>query len=143
MSSTDTPVPTTLSTGYFTYPKLYRRDIEDFYFGSWICAGRVAHGWSYGLYGFLMGAPHLDESNFRHQYYPLHEVAKPGFQAIDVTCGIFTNREDWAIVDLSQAHIQSRSYTRGPYSCREELLHSFNQTSVSGCLDNLQSACSD
>ena len=37
-----------------------------------------------------------------------------------------TNREDWGIEELSQAGIQSRAYTPGPYSSREELLHVFD-----------------
>jgi Rieske 2Fe-2S family protein len=60
------------------------------------------------------------------------EMAKPGFQANDaIDFWDLTNREDWAIVELSQAGIQSRAYTPGPYSRREELLHSFDQTIVS------------
>jgi Rieske 2Fe-2S family protein len=130
-----TPVPTvkkTLPARYFTDPEIYRREIEHFYYRTWICAGRIGqideagkyflrnvcgesiivtrdgagvpqafynvcrhrgtrmltategklpgriqcpyHGWSYGLDGCLMGAPHMDESNFRHQDYPLHGV---------------------------------------------------------------------
>jgi Rieske 2Fe-2S family protein len=38
-----------------------------------------------------------------------------------------TNREDWNIVELSQAGIQSRAYTPGPYSPRESLLVAFDQ----------------
>ena len=38
-----------------------------------------------------------------------------------------TNREDWRIVELSHAGIESRAYTPGPYSAREELLHLFDQ----------------
>ena len=33
---------TTLPARYFTDPEVYRREIEDFFFGSWICAGRAA-----------------------------------------------------------------------------------------------------
>jgi glycine betaine catabolism A len=32
------------------------------------------HGWSYGLDGRLLGAPHMDERTFRHEEYPLHPV---------------------------------------------------------------------
>ncbi|HEV8042562.1 MAG TPA: aromatic ring-hydroxylating dioxygenase subunit alpha [Bryobacteraceae bacterium] len=42
-----------------------------------------------------------------------------------------TNREDWGIVELSQAGIQSRAYTPGPYSRREELLHQLDQNIIS------------
>lgn len=37
-----------------------------------------------------------------------------------------TNRQDWHISELSQAGIQSRAYTPGPYSARESLLHAFD-----------------
>jgi len=39
-------------------------------------AGRIQcpyHGWSYGLDGRLIGAPHM-EADFRHEDYPLHSV---------------------------------------------------------------------
>jgi Rieske 2Fe-2S family protein len=32
------------------------------------------HGWTYGLDGKLMGAPHMEESAFRRDDYPLHAV---------------------------------------------------------------------
>jgi Rieske 2Fe-2S family protein len=32
------------------------------------------HGWSYGLDGRLLGAPHMDEQTFRREDYPLHAV---------------------------------------------------------------------
>jgi phenylpropionate dioxygenase-like ring-hydroxylating dioxygenase large terminal subunit len=57
------------------------------------------------------------------------EMAKPDFEANDaIDFWDLTNREDWHIVELSQAGIQSRAYTPGPYSSREELLHVFDQT---------------
>jgi Rieske 2Fe-2S family protein len=40
-------------------------------------AGRIQcpyHGWTYGLEGKLMGAPHMDSAEFRREDYPLHEV---------------------------------------------------------------------
>ena len=56
------------------------------------------------------------------------EMAKPVFQANDaIDFWDLTNREDWGIVELSQAGIQSRAYTPGPYSSREELLHVFDE----------------
>jgi Rieske 2Fe-2S family protein len=56
------------------------------------------------------------------------EMAKPDFQANDaIEFWDLTNREDWGIVELSQAGIQSRAYTPGPYSSREELLHVFDE----------------
>lgn len=56
------------------------------------------------------------------------ETAKPDFQANDaIEFWDLTNRQDWGIVELSQAGIQSRAYTPGPYSSREELLHIFDE----------------
>jgi Rieske 2Fe-2S family protein len=56
------------------------------------------------------------------------EMAKPDFQANDaIDFWDLTNREDWGIVELSQAGIRSRAYTPGPYSRREELLHQLDQ----------------
>jgi Rieske 2Fe-2S family protein len=40
-------------------------------------AGRIQcpyHGWTYGLDGRLMGAPHMDVPGFRREDYPLHSV---------------------------------------------------------------------
>src|SRR6185436_14360242 len=52
--------------------------------GTRICAvgegtfsGRIQcpyHAWTYGLDGRLLGAPHMDESSFNPEEYPLHEV---------------------------------------------------------------------
>jgi len=57
------------------------------------------------------------------------EMAKPDFQSNDaIEFWDLTNREDWGIVELSQAGIQSRAYTPGPYSSRENLLHAFDET---------------
>ncbi len=56
------------------------------------------------------------------------EMAKPDFQANDaIDFWDLTNREDWGIVELSQAGIRSRAYTPGPYSRREALLHQLDQ----------------
>jgi Rieske 2Fe-2S family protein len=61
-------------------------------------------------------------------YFHPAELAKPDFVADDaIQFWDITNREDWRIVELSQAGIQSRAYTPGPYSGREELLHAFDQ----------------
>ena len=55
-------------------------------------------------------------------------MAKPDFYADDaIELWDRTNREDWHVVELSQLGIQSRAYTPGPYSTREELLHAFDQ----------------
>jgi Rieske 2Fe-2S family protein len=56
-------------------------------------------------------------------------MAKAGFLADDaIEFWDITNREDWQISELSQAGIESRAYTPGPYSCREELLRAFDET---------------
>jgi Rieske 2Fe-2S family protein len=61
-------------------------------------------------------------------YFHPGEMAKPGFSASDaVDFWNMTNREDWAVSELSQAGIQSRAYTPGPYSPRERLLHAFDE----------------
>ncbi|PWU07821.1 MAG: (2Fe-2S)-binding protein [Terriglobia bacterium] len=55
------------------------------------------------------------------------EIAKPGFCADDaIAFWDTTNREDWAVVELSQAGIGSRAYTPGPYAGCESLLHAFD-----------------
>lgn len=56
------------------------------------------------------------------------EMAKPGFEGEDaVEFWDITNREDWAISELSQAGIKSRAYRPGPYSRCESLLRAFDQ----------------
>jgi phenylpropionate dioxygenase-like ring-hydroxylating dioxygenase large terminal subunit len=55
------------------------------------------------------------------------EMAKADFQADDaIEFWDLTNRQDWSIVEMSQAGIQSRAYSPGPYSQREELLRAFD-----------------
>ena len=57
------------------------------------------------------------------------EMAKANFEGNDaVKFWDCTNREDWAISELSQAGIKSRAYKPGPYSRRESLLNAFDQT---------------
>ena len=64
-------------------------------------------------------------------YFDPTELAKPDFVADDaIEFWDITNREDWHIVELSQAGIQSRAYTPGPYSRREELLYAFDQVVI-------------
>jgi len=61
-------------------------------------------------------------------YFHPAEMAKPDFDPSDaVTFWDRTNREDWHIVEQSQLGIQSRAYTPGPYSRREELLVGFDR----------------
>ncbi len=56
------------------------------------------------------------------------EMSKPDFQANDaIDFWDLTNRQDWGIVELSQAGIRSRAYTPGPYSRREALLHGLDE----------------
>jgi phenylpropionate dioxygenase-like ring-hydroxylating dioxygenase large terminal subunit len=56
------------------------------------------------------------------------EMVKPDFEAEDaVEFWDVTNREDWAISELSQAGIKSRAYKPGPYSRGESLPHAFDQ----------------
>lgn len=122
----------TLPARYYTDPQVFHQEMERFYFGSWICAGRTEqivnsgdyflrdvvgesiivtrdtggtvrafynvcrhrgtrmcgnpegtfqgriqcpyHGWTYGLNGALIGAPHMGEG-FARDEYPLHSVA--------------------------------------------------------------------
>jgi Rieske 2Fe-2S family protein len=122
----------TLAGKYYTDVEIFREEMERFYCGMWVCAGRseqveekgqyflveVAgesvivtrdgsgelrafynvcrhrgtrmclesegkfagriqcpyHGWTYGLDGKLLGAPHMDAEEFRREDYPLHEV---------------------------------------------------------------------
>ncbi|HKF06108.1 MAG TPA: aromatic ring-hydroxylating dioxygenase subunit alpha [Candidatus Sulfotelmatobacter sp.] len=56
------------------------------------------------------------------------EMLKSNFEADDaVEFWDITNREDWAISELSQAGIQSRAYQPGPYSRCESLPQAFDQ----------------
>ena len=56
------------------------------------------------------------------------EMAKPNFEADDaVEFWDATNREDWAISELSQLGIKSRSYKPGPYSRCESLPRAFDE----------------
>jgi glycine betaine catabolism A len=56
------------------------------------------------------------------------ELARSGAQIDDaVEFWDVTNKEDWWIAEQSQAGINSRVYTPGPYSEREELLWSFDE----------------
>lgn len=61
-------------------------------------------------------------------YFHPDELSKADFFAEDaIEFWDRTNREDWQIVELSQAGIGSRAFTPGPYSRREELLQAFDQ----------------
>lgn len=55
------------------------------------------------------------------------ELTRPGFTIQDaVDFWDLTNRQDWHVSELTQRGVQSRSYTPGPYSTRERLLHEFD-----------------
>lgn len=55
-------------------------------------------------------------------------IAQPGFDPSDaVEFWDMTNRQDWHVCELSQAGIQSRAYTPGPYANQEGLLYAFDQ----------------
>jgi Rieske 2Fe-2S family protein len=57
-----------------------------------------------------------------------NEMAKSNFEGNDaVEFWDLTNREDWAISELSQAGIRSRAYSPGPYSLCETLPHAFDE----------------
>ena len=123
----------TLPARYYTDPSVFRQEMERFFFGMWVSAGRSEqlenvgdyfltdidgesiiitrdsggklqaiynvcrhrgtrmcregqgkfagriqcpyHGWTYGLDGRLLGAPHMEENGFRREDYPLHHAA--------------------------------------------------------------------
>ena len=74
-------------------------------------------------------------------YFHQTELAKKEFVADDaIAFWDTTNREDWHIVELSQAGIQSRAYVPGPYSQREQLLHAFDEVVIERVKTELTSA---
>lgn len=61
-------------------------------------------------------------------YFHPQEMNKPDFHGDDaVQFWDATNREDWAISELSQLGIRSRAYVPGPYSIREGLPRAFDR----------------
>ena len=55
-------------------------------------------------------------------------MAEPGFEFSDaVEFWDLTNRQDWAVSELTQLGIGSRAYVPGPYSQQEGLLHAFDR----------------
>jgi Rieske 2Fe-2S family protein len=61
-------------------------------------------------------------------YFHPNEMSKPGFDAEDaIAFWDATNKEDWAISELSQKGISSRAYEPGPYSSREGLPAAFDR----------------
>jgi glycine betaine catabolism A len=64
-------------------------------------------------------------------HFHSEELARKNFQAEDaVKFWDATNREDWAISELSQLGISSRAYVPGPYSPREALPIAFDNMIV-------------
>jgi len=56
------------------------------------------------------------------------EFGRRGFDPSDaVEIWDLTNRQDWHVSELTQLGINSRSYTPGPYSGREDLLYAFDR----------------
>ena len=69
--------------------------------------------------------------NICEWHFQPDELARAGFDAADcVDFWDMTNRQDWHVCELSQAGIQSRAYTPGPYSNREDLLYAFDRMIV-------------
>ena len=65
---------------------------------------------------------------FCEWYFHPREIANADFVARDaIDFWDATNREDWRMVELSQAGIGSRAYEPGPYSPKENLLHGFDE----------------
>lgn len=55
-------------------------------------------------------------------------MARPDFDPSDaVEFWDLTNRQDWAVSELTQRGVASRAYIPGPYSQQEGLLHAFDQ----------------
>lgn len=123
---------TTLPQKYYVDPAIFQKEMERFYFRTWICVGRAPeiphpgdyflreigkesivivrgadgqvraffnvcrhrgtrictlaegrfagsiqcgyHGWTYGLEGKLISAPHMDQPDFCRENYPLHGI---------------------------------------------------------------------
>jgi Rieske 2Fe-2S family protein len=70
-------------------------------------------------------------------YFHPDEIAKADFVATDaIELWDVTNRQDWRMVELSQLGVQSRAYSPGPYSPREELLSAFDKMILRAAEDN-------
>jgi Rieske 2Fe-2S family protein len=66
------------------------------------------------------------------------ELAKEDFYCEDaIEFWDLTNRQDWKIVEASQAGIRSRGYQPGPYSYREELLSAFDEEVVKATIPRI------
>ena len=61
------------------------------------------------------------------------ELARPGFDLADVVeFWDLTNRQDWHVSELTQLGLNSRAYSPGPYSDREDLLYAFDRIVAGG-----------
>ncbi len=61
-------------------------------------------------------------------YFHPDEIARSNFSADDsIAFWDMTNRQDWHVSELTQLGMRSRAYEPGPYSSREELLHTFDK----------------
>ena len=55
-------------------------------------------------------------------------LESPGFDPSDaIEFWDMTNRQDWAVSELTQLGVASRRYTPGPYAHQEGLLHAFDR----------------
>jgi Rieske 2Fe-2S family protein len=77
-------------------------------------------------------------------HFHLRELAKEDFYCEDaIEFWDLTNRQDWKIVEASQAGIRSRGYQPGPYSYREELLSAFDQEVVKATVSMIPASRTD
>jgi Rieske 2Fe-2S family protein len=57
-----------------------------------------------------------------------HELARPDFDISSIIAfWDLTNRQDWHVSELTQLGLNSRAYSPGPYSDREDLLYAFDR----------------
>ncbi len=68
----------TLPRRYFVSPDVFAQEQEKIFSKQWVLVGhqsRIAHAWTYGLDGRLLGAPHMDDVlGFNKTDYSLHPV---------------------------------------------------------------------
>jgi Rieske 2Fe-2S family protein len=79
------------------------------------------------LHRLWPAAPDRTRIECEFHFHPA-EIGKPDFVYHDaVQFWDMTNQEDWHIAEMAQLGVQSRAYTPGPYSAREELLWAFDE----------------
>jgi Rieske 2Fe-2S family protein len=67
-------------------------------------------------------------------HFDAAEMERAGFDPDDaVRFWDQTNREDWALSELTQAGLSSRGFRPGPYSAREGLLADFDRIILGAC----------